>query len=136
VAQLQFKKIFWCTVLVFALDLLVGLVALLRVMPELSSDSEEAARQAAALDRTPDQLVVFLVVGTLTTVVGGYVCARWVRRDVFIHALALGGVGLLTALALADFTLPLWFTATGLVSAVPATLLGAVVAEQLHPRVD
>jgi hypothetical protein len=136
VGTLQFKKILLSSVLVFTLDLLYGLITLLRVMPDLSTDTDEAARQAAELARTPEQLVLFLVVGTLTTIVGGYACARWVKRDVFANSLALGVVGLFTSVVLADTTLPFWFTATGLVSVVPATLLGAVLAEQLHRRAD
>ena len=69
------------------------------------------------------------MLGTLTTIVGGYVCAKVANRLPYMNAAALGVVGLVVGVLLADGDSPLWFNVLGLLVVLPSALLGGHFAK-------
>lgn len=91
------------------------------------------AETVSALDavvRGTNFLVGSLVVGTLSTAIGGYATARLAKQAPYLNAAALGVVGLVTGAFFAEGELPLWFNVIGFAVVLPASLLGAFVANR------
>lgn len=103
-----------------ALDLVSG-IALLLVWPGPASTSAEVATIAAQ----PVYLAVAFLLGTLTTAVGGGVCARLAPRLPYWNAAAFGVLSVAVGLLLSDLSQPWWFTATAVLITVPAAIYGA-----------
>lgn len=89
----------------------------------------EASGMLATLTHETTFLWVALVLGTLTTIVGGYVCAKVANRLPYMNAAALGVVGLVVGVLLADGDSPLWFNVLGLLVVLPSALLGGHFAK-------
>jgi len=69
-------------------------------------------------------LLPSMVLGSLTTVVGGYLAARIAKSYPYFNALALGLLGAAFGLLFWP-QYPIWFNLLSLVLVVPAALLGA-----------
>jgi hypothetical protein len=65
-----------------------------------------------------------LILGTASTVVGGYLVARIARRIPYFNALAYAVLGMMLS-TLTTGALPMWFRVVGIGLTVPASLLGA-----------
>jgi hypothetical protein len=93
--------------------------------------SEAQSQQvfADALQR-PSFLLASLVVGSITSVIAGYVSARLAKRLPYANSAAVGAIGLLLGLLLVDPSVPLWFHVMGLASVVPMALAGGHIAKQ------
>jgi NADH:ubiquinone oxidoreductase subunit 6 (subunit J) len=104
---------------VLLLDTLVGFV----LFAVLGTDgtAEQAVREAIS---NPAFLLSGVVLGSLTTVAGGYLAARIAKSYPYFNALALGLLGAAYGLLFWS-QYPLWFNILGLVLVVPAALLGA-----------
>jgi hypothetical protein len=98
--------------------------------PEMS-DSERQAFIAAVWN---DEAFVFFafILGTATTVLGGYLCARIAKVFPYYNGLAIGIVGLLFTLLVMGEA-PWWYTALGLLMALPASIYGAHLAKPHIP---
>lgn len=103
-----------------ALDLVSGLVVLL-----LWPGAAWTAADIEAMATQPAYLAVAFLLGTLTTVVGGGVCARLAPVLPYWNAAAFGVVCIAVGLLLSDSTQPAWFTAMAIVVTIPAALYGA-----------
>ena len=104
---------------VLLLDTLAGIV----LFAVLGADgtAEQAVSEAIS---NPAFLLSGVVLGSLTTVAGGYLAARIAKSYPYFNALALGLLGAAYGLLFWS-QYPLWFNILGLVLAVPAALLGA-----------
>lgn len=68
-----------------------------------------------------------IILGTLSTMVGGYLAARIAKKEPYWNAGAIGVLGIVLGLLLAkDY--PLWFNVVGFLLALPAALLGGHLA--------
>jgi len=103
-----------------ALDLVSG-VALLVLWPGDARSSADVAGIAAQ----PAYLLVSFVLGTLTTAVGGGVCARTAPKLPYWNAAAFAGLSVAVGLLLSDPAQPWWFTTMAVLITVPAALYGA-----------
>lgn len=91
--------------------------------------SEEQLRAAAqVLYQDVRYLTLGLILGTMSTVLGGYLAARLARAVPYFNALAFGVLGLLISL-IGSSELPLWFNIVGLLLTLPAALLGGHIAK-------
>ena len=106
-----------------ALDLVSGVVVL-ALWPGDASTSADVAAIAAQ----PAYLAVALVMGTMTTAVGGGICARLAGRLPYWNAAAFGVLSIAIGLLLSDPTQPWWFTAMAVLVSVPAAIYGAQVS--------
>jgi len=102
-----------------ALDLVLGFVVLI-VWPGNVSTSADFA----ALTAQPEYLAVALVLGTMTTVVGGSICARLAPTVPYWHAAVFGVLSIAAGLMLSDATQPAWFTALATLVSLPAAIYG------------
>ena len=84
----------------------------------------EVQRALAEISDTTSFLFASLVLGSLSTIAGGYVSARIARRLPYMNAAAVGAVGLVLGAFLADSTLPSWFNLLGFASVLPMALVG------------
>ena len=122
---IDIRAILLATLAVFGIDFLSS-IALFAVFGDHAANcSEEQVRAAVeALSRNPAYLRTALVLGTASTVVGGFLVARIARRIPYFNALAYGVLGaVLSTLTTGD--LPMWFRVVGIGLTVPAALLGA-----------
>ena len=125
--RVNFKAVVLGALLVLVLDLVVSTVLLVVLGGEAISQSQPDEQALHAVASGPSYLLASLVLGTLTTVVGGYAVARIAKRYQYFNGLALGVLGTLVGLAFLSST-PVWFSVLGLVTVIPASLLGSHIA--------
>ena len=94
----------------------------------LSDEQIRAAYQVLLQDVR--YLTFGLILGTASTVLGGYLAARLARTVPYFNALAFGMLGLLIS-SFGAGDLPTWFKVIGLLLTLPAALLGGHLAK-LH----
>lgn len=75
-------------------------------------------------------LTLGLILGTASTVLGGYLAARLAGSVPYFNALAFGVLGLLISM-IGSGDLPAWFKIIGLLLTLPAAVLGGHLAK-LH----
>lgn len=107
-------------VTMLALDLVSGF-AMLVLWP---GDSGMPAN-IAAFAAQPAYMAVAFVLGTITTAVGGGVCARLAPVLPYWNAAAFGVLSIAAGLLLSDSTQPWWFTAMATLVTMPAALYGS-----------
>jgi hypothetical protein len=100
---------------------------------DFSPDMSDAEKQAFVKAVWSDGAFVLLafILGTATTVLGGYLCARIAKVFPYYNGLAIGIVGLLFTLLVMGEA-PVWYTVLGLLMALPASIYGAHLAK---PRI-
>lgn len=127
---IDIRAILLATLAVFGIDFVSGTVLFAVFGGEAASGSEEQVRSvAAALTTNPGYLRTALVLGTASTIVGGYLVARIARQIPYFNALAYGALGSLLS-TLTTSELPLWFRVVGIGLTIPAALLGAYFAKR------
>jgi hypothetical protein len=95
--------------------------------------SEEAATQALkGIAEQPGFLAAVMILGTATTVGGGYLAARIARRFPYYNGLAIGIVGLTLQLYLWKLN-PLWMNIIALLTVIPMSIWGAHLAKPHLP---
>lgn len=101
---------------------------------EFSPDMSDAEKQAFVETVWSDGSFVFLafVLGTATTVLGGYICARIAKVFPYYNGLAIGVVGLVFTLLVMGEA-PWWYSALGLLMSLPASIYGAHLAKPHIP---
>jgi hypothetical protein len=131
---IDIRAILLATLAVFGIDF-VSSIALFAVFgDQVANGSEEQVRTAVeALSRNPAYLRTALVLGTASTVVGGFLVARIARRIPYFNALAYGLLGVVLSM-LTTGDLPMWFRVVGIGLTVPAALLGAYFAKRPIPK--
>ena len=128
--SLDFRAILLATLAVFGIDYFSGM-ALVAVFgnPVANATQEQLKAAAEALLRNPGYLRGALILGTASTVVGGFLVARMARQSPYFNALAYGVLGVLLGMLWSGDS-PLWFRVIGLGLTVPAALLGAYFARR------
>jgi hypothetical protein len=121
--HIDVRAILLATLAVFGIDSVSEIVLF---NANASEQQVHAAAMALAID--PGYLRAALILGTASTVVGGYLVARLARQIPYFNALAYAVLGValtlvFSAMAVADF--PLWFRAAAIGLTVPASLVGA-----------
>lgn len=126
---IDIRAILLATLAVFGIDSVSEIVlfnAFSNLPANASQQQVHAAAMALAID--PGYLRAALILGTASTVVGGYLVARLARQIPYFNALAYAVLGValslvFSAMAVADF--PLWFRVVAIGLTVPASLVGA-----------
>jgi len=127
---IDIRAILLATLAVFGIDFVSGTVLFAVFGGEAASGSEEQVRSvAAALTTNAGYLRSALILGTASTIVGGYLVARIARQIPYFNALAYGVLGSLLS-TLTTSELPLWFRVVGIGLTIPAALLGAYFAKR------
>lgn len=128
---ISIKAIILASLAVVGVDIVSGM--LLTQMfggPGLGSglSDEELRRAYQVLMQDVRYLTLGLVLGTASTVLGGYLAARLARSVPYFNALAFGVLGLLIS-AIGSGEVPTWFKVAGLLLTLPAALLGGHFAK-------
>lgn len=129
--NINIKAVMLATVAVFGVDIISGMI-LISVFggPALDSglSDEQMRRAPQVLFQDVRYLTLTLLLGTASTVLGGYLAARLARSVPYFNALAFGVLGLLVS-ALTSGDLPTWFKIVGFGLTLPAALLGGHIAK-------
>lgn len=113
------------------LDQIISMVLLFAFgHTDFSPDMSDAEREAFVAAVWSDNAFVFFafILGTATTILGGYVCARIAKVFPYYNGLAIGIVGLVFTLLVMGEA-PWWYSALGLLMALPASIYGAHLAK-------
>ena len=123
--HIDIRAIVLATLAVFGIDFVTGIVlfSMFADLPANASD-EQVRAVAVALANDRGYLRAALILGTASTVVGGFLVARIARRIPYFNALGYGVLGMVLG-TLMTGELPLWFRIVGIGVTVPASLLGA-----------
>jgi hypothetical protein len=98
--------------------------------PDMSDAEQDAFVKAVWSDGS--FVLLAFILGTATTILGGYVCARIAKVFPYYNGLAIGIVGLVFTLLVMGEA-PVWYTVLGLLMAVPASIYGAHLAKPHLP---
>lgn len=124
-SSIDIRAIVLATLAVFGIDFVTGIVLVAVFGGPIANGSEEQVKNAAAaLVNDPGYLRAALILGTASTVVGGYLVARIARRIPYFNALVYGLLSTVLS-TLMTGELPVWFRVVGIGLTVPAALLGA-----------
>jgi hypothetical protein len=123
--DINIRAILLVTLAVFGIDFFSSLL-LFWVFggPPADATQEQVRVALAELYGNPRYVMVMLILGTASTVIGGYLTARLVRSVPYFNALAFGVLGVLLGI-LMSADVPAWLRAVGNVATVPAALAGA-----------
>jgi hypothetical protein len=96
----------------------------------LSPDLDQEAMKKAidAIVSSSAFLLAKLVLGTATTIGGGYLAARLAKTLPYYNGLGIGLVGLVFSIIF--WSNPIWFGVFGLLMVVPASIYGAHLAKR------
>jgi len=122
---ISIKAVFMGIVTTLTIDLMTSIVMLL-LWPR--DGAEGAAADAVPVFLQPTHLAVALVLGTVSTAIGGAVCARQAPALPYWNTAAYGAAGVVIGMLLADPAQPAWFSALAWLATIPAALVGAGMA--------
>lgn len=96
----------------------------------LSSDvDQETLRKATEeIINSSEFLMSRVILGTLTTVGGGYLAARLAKTYPYYNGLGVGLIGLIFGIV--QWSDPMWLNLFGMVMTIPASIYGAHLAKK------
>jgi CBS domain containing-hemolysin-like protein len=106
--------------------LLISLLGGPRFDSFMTDEQVKAAMQVLLQDTR--YLTSTLILGTASTVLGGFLAARFARSVPYFNALAFGLLGLVVSVFTVD-DVPTWFKIIGFALTLPAALLGGYFAK-------
>jgi len=132
VTRFNTKAIVIGSMLMFILDILTGsLLFSIFGGDSLTSGATQAEIEAvgAIIDQNDSYLLASLLLGTFSTVLGGYVAARIAKRLPLFNACAVGWFGIFLGILLGGSgDSPWWFNAIGYISTIPMAIVGGLLA--------
>jgi len=126
---LDIRAIVLATLAVFGIDA-VSQIVLFNAFSNLpaGASDEQVKAVADALAVDAGYLRALLILGTASTVVGGFLVARLAHQIPYFNALAYAVLGVVLSLlfsVLAPANFPLWFQVVAIGLTLPAALVGA-----------
>jgi hypothetical protein len=126
--SVDIKALAIAIVATLSLDLLLTVALTSAVLgPKAAFDLQAADADALLANQT--FLFWSLVLGTLSTVVGGFLAARFARALPYYHSLIYGIFGLVFSVLTSE-GLPRWYNAVGFTVLIPAALVGGYLAKR------
>ena len=129
--NINIRAVVLATLAVLGVDILCGLV-LTRMFGgpafETGLTDEQIRHAYQVLLQDVRYLTLGLLLGTASTVLGGYLAARLARVMPYFNALAFGVIGMLISM-MGSGDLPTWFKVIGLGLSLPAAVLGGHIAK-------
>lgn len=129
--NISIRAVILATLAVLGVDILSGMV-LTQVFGGPGFDSnlsqDEIRRAYEVLMQDVRYLTLGMILGTASTVLGGYLAARLARSMPYFNALAFGVLGMLISM-IGTGDLPMWFKILGLILSLPAAVLGGHIAK-------
>ena len=135
----MYRISFFALVLAFLAELGVDILTQAILVHVVAGDAfspdlpEDAARQLLeSITQTPAYTTMSLLLGTATTVGGGYLAARLARQYPYYHGLGMGLLGIAFTLFLWREQ-PLWLGLFAILSNIPLCIWGAHLAKRHMP---
>lgn len=129
--SISIRAVILATLAVLGIDILTGMV-LTQMFGGPGFDSnlskEEIRHAYQVLMQDVRYLTFGLILGTASTVLGGYLAARLARSTPYYNALAFGVLGMLISM-IGSGDLPTWLKIVGLGLSLPAAVLGGHIAK-------
>ena len=130
-SRISWKFVFLAFAAEFVADGIIDTIVLLvlahgTLSPDL--DQEAMRKATAAVVNGGDYLLTKMVLGTATTVGGGYFVARLAKTFPYYNGLGIGLVGL--AFSIVFWGGPIWFNLFGVLMVIPASIYGAHIARK------
>jgi len=88
----------------------------------------ESQKVLVAITQSPSYMTCLVVLGTATTIGGGYLAARIAKTFPYYNGLAIGLVGLAFGLYMWRLN-PLWLNVFSVITVIPASIYGAHLAK-------
>ncbi|MEO8062631.1 MAG: hypothetical protein ABI821_07765 [Pseudomonadota bacterium] len=112
-------------------DLIISSVTLVvlahgSLSPDL--DQEALSKATAAILDSSEFLMSRVILGTVTTIGGGYLAARLAKTYPYYNGLGIGLIGVLFGVL--QWSDPVWLCILGILSAIPASIYGAHLAKK------
>jgi hypothetical protein len=130
--SISIRAIILASLAVFGVDI-VSSVLLIGMFGGPAFDSSMTSEQLGAamqvLFQDSRYLTFALILGTASTVLGGFLAARLAGTVPYFNALAFGMLGLVVSSFTAS-DMPTWFEISGLALTLPAALVGGHLAKQ------
>jgi CBS domain containing-hemolysin-like protein len=123
-SSIDIRAILLATLAVFGIDFFTSWMLFAAFGGPMSGSEEQVKSAVEAMTRDPAYLRAALILGTASTVVGGWLVARIARRIPYFNALAYGLLSVVLSVLLSG-DLPLWVRVVGTILTLPAALLGA-----------
>ncbi|HKS54219.1 MAG TPA: hypothetical protein VJS12_02975 [Steroidobacteraceae bacterium] len=123
-SSIDIRAILLATLAVFGIDFFSSWMLFAAYGGPMSGTQEQVKSAVEAMTREPGYLRAVLVLGTASTIVGGWLVARIARRIPYFNALAYGLLSVVLSALLSD-DLPTWVRVVGIALTLPAALLGA-----------
>lgn len=136
--HVHYKSVAMAMAITLLLDSLTGiLLTLFMGRKALPPGASQADLQKAfeAVSQQPAYLGASLLLGSASTLLGGYLAARMAGRLPYLNSAAYGVLGLALVLWLGAPDTPLWFDLLGDLSTLPLALAGGHWARQQQPPV-
>ena len=127
---ISIKAVVLASLAVFGVDIVSSLILFDAFGgPDLDGMSDEQMRAAMlVLFQDTRYLTLALILGTASTVLGGYLAARLAKGVPYFNALAFGVLGLVVGLFTSS-DLPIWFKVIGFGLTLPAAVAGGHIAK-------
>lgn len=134
---ISIKAVLLASLAVIGVDIVSGMMLLGVYAPELTATmtDEQLRRALAALMQNREYVVLSLVLGTASTILGGYLAARLARTVPYFNALAFGLLGVAIGL-LTSGDLPTWYRILAIGITIPAALIGAQIAKRQMSEIE
>lgn len=94
--------------------------------------NQQVAEAMAGVSRGMDFLIASLVIGTLTTVVGGYIAARVAKKNFYLNSSIIGFIGIVLGIVFSGSS-PVWLNVAAFITVIPAALAGGLIAKIQRP---
>jgi hypothetical protein len=125
----------WAICIAFAAELIVDLIVMHITLVILSDGSLSSDMDRETLSKATDAIVAsseFLmsrvILGTATTIGGGYLAARLSKTYPYYNGLGIGLIGLIFGIL--QWGDPLWLNIFGMMTTIPASIYGAHLARK------
>jgi hypothetical protein len=133
--KISIKGVILAIVVVLILDTIAGMVTMAIFVSHSVKEGmtkQQMNEAVVAVTLSTDFLLVSIIFGTLSTILGGYIAAQVAKNNYYMNAAVIGVLGMvLGALTATDY--PPWFSLLGFLLVLPAALLGGHLA---RPRVQ
>lgn len=115
--NISVKGIIIALITMFLLDIISGIVMIILFAKGYSPAEIEA------LQGETNTLIFSLVFGNISTVIAGYIAAKFGKLAPYKNSMVIGVVGVFIGIFFIS-TYPLWFSILGILTAIPAAMLG------------
>jgi uncharacterized protein YneF (UPF0154 family) len=124
---ISIKAVLIATLLTLVVDIVISIVltfiyGTFSFSPGMTESEMKNAMAATTLS-TPF-LVCAMILGSLSTALGGFVSAQLSKAAPYLNALAFGAAGIIIGALMAE-GLPLWYNILAFGAVIPASLFGA-----------